>query len=142
MKLEDRLMAEYGHALGLINRLGTTTVVIKGWCVTAVAGALALKAGGGGLFVYGILAFLVLVFWFLDASYRAVMEHFKHRCREIEGYFERPGPKKIYSPALISGMRFDSSLEVLRAAAHHIRVWPLYGLLLFFLLCLSLFAKS
>ncbi len=86
----ERLMEEYKLAIDLINRLGNNVLTIKGWCITIVAGMIALTESDDtitkGLTI--ILAFIIFAFWIIEGTYRVVMERFKKRCETIEQYFD------------------------------------------------------
>lgn len=129
MDIDKRLMKEYEIAWGIINRLGNATIVIKGWCVTLVAAILGFSISKD-MFdnrILILLSILILSFWFIEATYRRVMETFKTRCKEIEGYFEDMKNKRnIASPLLAKSIEREREIISLIKAALLIRVFPLY----------------
>ena len=124
MKIQEILIQEYQLAIGMINRVGRSVVTIKGWCITIVAGATAFKGVSDRKFTI-LLAFLIIVFWLIEASYRVVMQCFKNRCIEIEKYFETPNEDEK-TPQLMTKLRDYYSLKAFWNAATMRRCYPLY----------------
>lgn len=130
MGLEERLMKEYEILLDIVNRLGNSTITIKGWAVTLVVVTLSIR-GEVDVRLLAVLLLAVFTLWLVEASYRRVGMAFKARCAEIESYFRDPSNEKtIHSPAVNHCARKEEGVRNLIKAAFLLRVFPLYVLLI------------
>jgi hypothetical protein len=66
MDLDERLMREYEILMGIINRLGTSSITIKGWTTTLVVAAISLKKGDLSGELSGILVLAIAGLWFVE----------------------------------------------------------------------------
>ena len=140
MDIDERLIKEYEIAWGITNRLGNATIVIKGWSITLVVAILGFSISRNIIDEKMLILFiLILPFWFIEATYRRVMETLKTRCEEIEDYFEDIENKRnIVSPLLAKSIARESGIINLIKAALLIRVFPVYLFLFMVILLLYL----
>jgi uncharacterized membrane protein len=134
-------MKEYEIAWGITNRLGNATIVIKGWSITLVVAILSFGIIRNIIDekMLILLIILILLFWFIEATYRRVMETLKTRCEEIEGYFEdRENKRNIVSPSLAKSIARESEIISLKEAALLRRVYPIYLFLFIVIILLYL----
>jgi hypothetical protein len=124
-------MKEYEILMGIINRLGMSAITIKGWTTTLVVAAISLKKGELSGELTGILLLAIMGLWFVEITFRQVSASFKLRCADIEQYFADPSSvSAISSPAINASKWREKGLRSLLRIAFHIRVCPMYILLL------------
>ncbi len=99
--LENRLIKEYELLINLINRIGTTIIIVKGWTVTLVVAICFSKISFSFTeFVISVVA--IVLFWYIEGYYRGRTAKFKIRMREIEEHFakQKTDHKELASPAI------------------------------------------
>ena len=95
----------------VIDRLSTTSFILKGWAVSLVADLMALAASGTNK-DYILIAYIpIAVFWFLDAyflmmerQYRGLFEENADLSQKLESFSikRQKGDIELYVRALIS----------------------------------------
>lgn len=126
---------------GVINRMASNSIMLKGWLISLIAVVLALSKDSlfycNAFFVCSILCFPILIFWYLDAfflhrekCYRALYEWvIKNRMNTNANLYSldyRPYQKKV-----------NSQLRVMFSKT----LFPFYGLSFLVLIIIILFIK-
>jgi hypothetical protein len=78
----DAKIAHLGFIQGVIDRMGSTSFLLKGWSVTLVAAVFALSSKDADQRFVLLAYFPVIVFWMLDA-------YFLHRERLFRKLYEK-----------------------------------------------------
>jgi hypothetical protein len=124
-------MKEYEILIGVINRLGTSAITIKGWTTTLVVAAISLKKGDLSGELTSILILAIAGLWFVEITFRQVSASFKLRCVDIEQHFaDTSSASGITSPAINAARWRAKGFHSLFRIAFHIRVFPMYLILL------------
>jgi hypothetical protein len=124
MDIETLLKEEYFYLQKVIEDFDSKTITIKAWSITgslAAIGAGLTDKGKPGLFIVGSIA--SLLFWIIEANYKAFQLSYYKRISQIETYFQNPEQHKTI-PLQTSTTWGQSWHETYKAQRYAILWWP------------------
>lgn len=138
MNKENILNKEIDLIQGLITRMANNSFLLKGWCISLVAVLLALTKDtivATNLEYFNlVLIFPVIVFWYLDA-------YFLHKERCYIRLYNWTIANRMTSEEFLYNLdyrRFKNEEKSIFAIMFSKTLLPLYGLVLFITLALSI----
>jgi len=118
------LKEEYFNLQKVIEDFDSKTITIKAWSITGSLAAIAAgltEKGQPGIFIVGAIA--SLLFWIVEAYYKAYQLSYYKRIEEIEAFFSEPEKNKT-APLQTSNRWLDSYHKIYRGRIIYLMWWP------------------